>query len=84
MVHEITIELIDKDENYIDSDAMDYADNFTVVEQIAKKYVKEQSDGWGLITEYKRRARPTDMIEIWIKSYMNRSLCDYTLVGRIK
>ena len=82
-IYSVFIELIDMNEDFIDSDSMDYGEDFEEMKQIAKQYIKGKDDGWGLIDAYKEKARPTDMIEVWIKKEINGVIDDFFLIGRI-
>jgi len=83
-IYTICIELIDKNEEPIEADTMDYGENYEEIEEIAKQYIKGKADGWGLIDSYKQAARCSDMIEIWIRKDTHGKLPRHRLIGRIK
>ena len=82
--YEVILERRDEDDELCESDSMDYGDKLSDIMFAARGYVNGLVDDWGLIEQYKKDARPTDSIKIYIAEYLNERLTDYKYVGTIK
>ncbi len=79
-MYNVSIVLINKDEDVLDEFFLDSHHDMLGAESIANKYIKGKKDP--RIDDMVNRASPTDMVEIWLSNDDDPTM--YYLMGRIR